>query len=347
MSLLLQTVRIIKILAILLFAVVALLVVYGTSTRSDIHENFSMPGHLVDVGGHNLHFHCVGEGEQAVVLESGGGSWSLDWFPVIDGLSSFSKVCVYDRAGFGWSDTAEGTRDFQTLVSELDRLLINSGTSEPLILVGASLGGAIVQMYAQQFPDKVAGLLLLDARAKRSVTDLLAIEPSLLPPPVVASIAQLLTSINVVHGILKLVGTEGMLSVAHPNLAEYPEEIRKMYLDSRVFDKNIRATLAEAIADAQSELQLDAVSGVGDIPLIVVTHGYEYRFDSLELSEKQRGMIEKEWARQQYELSSLSSDSKIVVAESSGHLIQLDQPALVVELVKELVEAIEEAEMAL
>ena len=241
----------------------------------------------------------------------------------------------------------EGIRDFQTLVFELDRLLVNSGTNEPLILVGASLGGAIVQMYAQQFPAKVAGLLLLDARARGSVTDLLAIEPALLPPPALASIAQFFTSINVVYGMLSLVGTQGILSVAHPNLADYPEEIKKMYLDSGVFDKNIRATLAEAIADSQSELQLNAVSDLGDIPLIVVTHGYENRFSTLELSEKQRGTIEKEWASQQYELSTLSSRGKIVVAESSGHLIQLDQPELVVELVKELVEAIEEAEIEL
>ena len=94
-------------------------------------------------------------------------------------------------------------------------------------------------------------------------------------------------------------------------------------------------------------MQLNAVSDLGDIPLIVVTHGYENRFSTLELSEKQRGTIEKEWASQQYELSTLSSRGKIVVAESSGHLIQLDQPELVVELVKELVEAIEEAEIEL
>jgi hypothetical protein len=179
------------------------------------------------------------------------------------------------------------------------------------------------------------------------VTDLLAIESALLPPPALASIAQFFTSINVVYGMLSLVGTQGILSVAHPNLADYPEEIKKMYLDSGVFDKNIRATLAEAIADSQSELQLNAVSDLGDIPLIVVTHGYENRFSTLELSEKQRGTIEKEWASQQYELSTLSSRGKIVVAENSGHLIQLDQPELVVELVKELVEAIEEAEIEL
>jgi hypothetical protein len=79
------------------------------------------------------------------------------------------------------------------------------------------------------------------------VTDLLAIESALLPPPALASIAQFFTSINVVYGMLSLVGTQGILSVAHPNLADYPEEIKKMYLDSGVFDKNIRATLAEAM----------------------------------------------------------------------------------------------------
>lgn len=337
----LRLIWVIKLLVILLLVVVALLSIYGTSTKSEVHENFPMPGRLVNVGSHSLHLNCWGKGEPTVVLESGGGSWSLDWFPVLEGLSSFNRVCVYDRAGFGWSEPAEGARDFQTLVSEVDQLLVNSGTNGPLLLVGASLGGALVQMYAHQFPDKVAGLLLLDARAKRSVTDLLAIEPSLLPPPFVASIAQIFTSMNVVHGILRLTGTGGILSVAHPNLSDYPEKIRKMYLDSGVFDKNIRATLGEALADSQSESQLDSVLDVGDIPLIVVTHGYENRFDSLDLSNEQREAIEKEWRRQQNELSTLSSRGKIVVAENSGHLIQLDQPEFVVELVQDLVEMID------
>lgn len=333
----------VKFLVILLMAVITLLAIVGTSTKSEVHESFPMPGRLVNVGSHRLHINCLGNGEPTVVLESGGGSWSLDWHPVLEGLSSFSRVCVYDRAGFGWSESAEGERDFQTLVFELDRLLTNSGISEPFVMVGASLGGAVAQMYAQQFPRNVVGLLLLDARAKRSVSDLLAIEPSLLPPSIVASIAKIFTSINVTHGILRLTGTEGILSVAHPNLSDYPEEIRTLYLDSSVFDKNIRATLGEALADSQSESQLDSVLDVGDIPLIVVTHGYENRFDSLDLSNEQRETIEKEWRRQQDELSKLSSKGKIVVAENSGHLIQLDQPELVVELVQELLEMIEES----
>lgn len=327
-------------LALLLCLCAFLLALYGTLSKSELQQRIPVPGVMVDVGGHSLHLNCrgqvQGQARHTVVLESGGGSWSLDWFMVSEGLSPYARVCSYDRAGFGWSEAAEGQRDFQTLVAELDTLLDVAGERGPYYFVGASLGAGLVQLYAQQHPEKVAGILLLDGRGRRSVTDLLAIEPSLLPPPLAIEIGQFLGSLNLIDGLLRLTGTESFLEPAHPNLRDYPEEIRQAFLDGALLAKNLRATLAEAAADSLSEAQMDRVANLGNIPLIVVRHGFENRFDALDLSAEMRADIEEEWIRQQLAITALSSEGRLVVAEESGHLIQLQQPTLVVDLVRDL-----------
>lgn len=325
---------------LLIAAVFVLTAVFGTVTRATTSELFSVPGKLVNIGNHKLHLDCTGDGPHTIVLESGGGSWSHDWSIVQKELSRFSRVCSYDRAGFGWSESAAGDRDFTTIVNELNKLLINGEVEAPYVLVGASLGGAIVQMYAEKFPDKVSGVLLLDARAKRSVTDMLALEPSLLPSVIVPKVAKQLSAINLVHGILGITGTERLLSQGHPGFGSYPKNVKDIYLNSNVLANNLTATFAEAIVDAQSEDQLDVVRDLGDIPLLVVIHGYENRFDGLSLSSEKRSEIENEWQRQQVEMSKLSTNGKLVIAENSGHLIQLDQPRLVVKYVEELLDTI-------
>lgn len=328
--------QILGLLISLIVLVVIGLALWGSLAKTDIADIFPMPGKLVDVGNHKLHINCSGQGENTVVFESGGGSWSLDWTNVVNRLSRSSRVCTYDRAGFGWSENATGARDIATIVNELHQLLTNGGIEGPIILVGASMGGAIVQLYAEKYPNLVSGILLLDARGKRSVTDLLSIEPTLLPPSGVPRFASILASFNIVHGVLKLVGTDRILLDAHPHFESYEDAVKDIYLNTNVLDKNLRATFAEAISDADSEDQLDSIKGFGNTPLIVVTHGYENRFNALDLTSGEREVIEAEWIRQQRELARLSNRSKFVIARDSGHLIQLDQPTLVVKLVEEL-----------
>jgi pimeloyl-ACP methyl ester carboxylesterase len=325
----------------LVICAVAGLGIYGSLSKADIGDIFPMPGKLVDVGNHKLHINCSGQGEQTVIFESGGGSWSHDWRFVTDDLPETSRVCTYDRAGFGWSENTAGARDFATIVNELHLLLSNADIEGPYILVGASMGGAIAQLYAQKYPSLVSAILLLDARGKRSVTDLLAIEPLLLPPTLVPKIASVLASFNIVHGILKVVGSDRVLLSAHPDLDSYENTVKSIYLDTNVLDKNLRATFIEAMSDAESEEQMDSIEGFGNTPMIVVTHGFENRFSALDITDNQRETIETEWLRQQNAIVQLSSRSKLVVAQESGHLMQLDQPSLVIELVKELLEIIE------
>jgi len=129
---------------------------------------YPMPGQLVDVGGHRLHFHCTGTGSPTVVLEPGLGGASFDLGWVAPAVAADSRVCVYDRAGRGWSDAADGPQDAARIAADLHTLLDRAEVPGPYVLAGHSFGGLYVQTFAAKYPDQVAGLVLLDSTAPKS-----------------------------------------------------------------------------------------------------------------------------------------------------------------------------------
>jgi pimeloyl-ACP methyl ester carboxylesterase len=128
---------------------------------------YPMPGQLVDVGGHRLHLHCTGTGSLTVVLEPGLGGASSDLGWVAPAVAADSRVCVYDRAGRGWSDAADGPQDAAGIAADLHTLLDRAGVPGPYVLAGHSFGGLYVQTFAANYPDQVAGLVLLDSTAPK------------------------------------------------------------------------------------------------------------------------------------------------------------------------------------
>jgi pimeloyl-ACP methyl ester carboxylesterase len=138
---------------------------------------------MVDVGGYSLHLYCTGEGgAPTVVMDSGLGGTVLDWQLVQPEVVEFARVCTYDRGGMGWSEPGTQPRTSQQFIEELHALLSNAGVEGPYVLVGHSLGGVNVQLYASQYPDEVAGMMLVDS----ALTDLeaLPLSESLQPSPV-------------------------------------------------------------------------------------------------------------------------------------------------------------------
>src|SRR5215467_3587743 len=110
------------------------------------------PGKLVDVGDHRLHIYCTGRGGPAVVLEAGAGDFSLDWSLLQPKVARFTRVCSYDRAGSAWSDPGPTPRTMRQIATELHTGLHRAGIKGPYVLVGQSLGGLIVRVYADLFP---------------------------------------------------------------------------------------------------------------------------------------------------------------------------------------------------
>jgi len=120
---------------------------------------------MVDIGGYELFIACSGEGGPVVILEAGTGYGVGEWWGELpDQVAQFTQVCMYDRAGIGLSDPPTGEwRTAQDLADDLHRLLENAGAEGPFVLVGHSLGGATVRLYAATYPDEAAGLVLLDS----------------------------------------------------------------------------------------------------------------------------------------------------------------------------------------
>jgi len=134
----------------------------AVASRRDLRQN-PPPGRLVDVGGYRMHIYCTGEGYPAVILDSGLSDSSLTWYKVQPEVARFVRVCSYDRAGLGWSDPSPHERNSRVFAEELHTLLHHAGIPAPFVLVGHSMGGFDVRMFASLYRAEVAGMVLVDA----------------------------------------------------------------------------------------------------------------------------------------------------------------------------------------
>ncbi len=123
---------------------------------------YALPGKLVDVGGRKLNLLCRGSGSPTVVFESGLGGAGWDWAPVHAAVARQSRACLYDRAGYGFSDPGNRPGTTAHAAEDLDALLRNAGERAPYVLVGASYGSMIVRFFAAKRPGDVAALVLVD-----------------------------------------------------------------------------------------------------------------------------------------------------------------------------------------
>ncbi|WP_133541867.1 alpha/beta hydrolase [Microbacterium sp. BK668] len=124
-----------------------------------------MPGQLIDVGGHRLHLYCSGSGGPTVVLEAGGGAAAAELELLRSAVERDTHVCVYDRAGRGWSDSTPTPAHGIQIATDLHTLLERAQVPRPYVLVGHSFGGLYVQMFAARYPTQVAGMVLIDSTA--------------------------------------------------------------------------------------------------------------------------------------------------------------------------------------
>ncbi|MBN1967592.1 MAG: alpha/beta hydrolase [Anaerolineae bacterium] len=149
---------------ILLILVLSVLgFVYEAAAEASDRQAYLPPGQLFDVDGHQMHIVCTGEGSPTVILEAAGGHFSTSWSWVQAEVEQTTRVCAYDRAGYGWSDPGPEPRDAQRIVSELHVLLGLAGVEPPYVMVGHSVGGLYVRVFDAQYPGEVAGMVLVDA----------------------------------------------------------------------------------------------------------------------------------------------------------------------------------------
>ena len=292
-------------------------------------------GKLVNIGSHQLHILPTGEGSPTVVLEAGGMGWSLDWYPVQTEVAKFTRVCSYDRAGFGWSEPGPIPRTSRQIVNELHALLTEAEITKPYILVGASFGGHVVRLFSKKYPEEVAGIILLDARHETIDSKM----PQAWKKMQISGKGMYQTMLFASKvGVLKLLGKIMGERAAPPIVMKLPLEIRTTYLEVGFQPKYFQSNLDELSAIVESDGQLSAAGELGNIPLIVIRHGIPDLFANM--PPEQARQSEQIWQELQMKLANLSSDSQLLVAENSGHGIQIDQPELVVDTIRQMVETV-------
>ena len=264
------------------------------------------PGHLVDIGGYRLHLWCTGDGAPAVILDTGLGGSSADWGFVQPDVARFTRVCSYDRAGMGYSDPGPSPRTARRIASELAELLVRSGIGGPVVLVGASIAGFDVRVFASDHPERVAGLVLVDASHEDQPHEV----------PQMARFVPLLSTI----GVLRLFGVS------------FGQRIESLAPSVRQFARatSFRAAGYQAAADEiihvrQSASEVSSSRRKLTIPVLVITGGRR---------------ADENWRQLQRDQASLSERGCLMIAQESGHVVSVDQPEVVVDAIRTVVETV-------
>lgn len=310
---------------LLVLGLAILVFLAGSSAKTELIEQNPPTGRLVDVNGHWLHLNCQGEGRPTVILGAGLGDFSTHWSIVQPEIAKFSRVCVYDRAGLGWSEPGPGPRTSEMAVRDLHDLLREGGVKPPFLLVGHSFGGLHMRLFANHFPEEVMGLVLVDAVHET--------QDSRIPAYGIANeqVARqfrwlvLLREIGIVPLFAEWIPDPGLPA---ESLANY----RAVLATTKYFETSIAEV--QALETSFAEFRLIPDPSLGDLPLIIISRGLGMAVPGLSADENEQ--VERVWQELQAELSALSSNSQHIIAEKSGHNIALQQPELVVEAIRQL-----------
>ena len=301
-------------------------------------RRYPPPGRLVDMGGHRLHLIERGSGP-AVVFESGISATCLNWTRVRGEVERFARACAYDRAGLGWSDLAASPRTALAIIDDLHALLEAARIPKPCILVGHSFGGLLVRAYAAKYPADVAALVLVDPLAPREWLNASPAHVRMLRLGVKLSRrGAWLARIGVVRAALALLMSGGRLVpklVARASsgrgesvISRIVGEVRKMPPETWPMvrahwcePKSFLGMAAYLESLPRSAAQAAELSVPAMIPMTV-----------LSASNSTPEQLEEREA-----IARRSPRGRHIVARKSGHWIQLDEPELVVEAIREAI----------
>jgi pimeloyl-ACP methyl ester carboxylesterase len=308
------------ILGIFLFGLVLALVGMIYENISEARDRRFNPedGRLYDVGGFKMHMACTGEGSPAVILESGLGDTYVSWRKVQPQIAKFTRVCSYDRAGLGYSESSPQPRTSKVMAAELHSLLKAAGIAPPYVLVGHSMGGYNVRLYASLFPSEVTGVVLVDAshpdQDNRFPSELKNMEGSWVRE---AEFLEYTTPFGVPR-LIGLCDEDPVQRAAECNF------------------HSAREGVAELKSFAESAAQTAATGSLGDLPLAVLSHDPDK--PSADIPVDLAKPTNEAWEKMQEELAHLSTRGTHEIAKNSSHYIQMDRPDLVIDAVRSVVE---------
>jgi pimeloyl-ACP methyl ester carboxylesterase len=237
-------------------------------------------------------------------------------------IATSTRVCAYDRAGLGWSEPGPLPRSPQQFADELHVLLTNADVEGPYVLVVHSISGKTARLFASQHPNEVAGMVLVDARHE-------SVDEHVTPEQLATEDAeqrrfQRMIGWMAKFGLVRLLWAPAWPRVL-PGSESLSPETRTAIGVLQARPRQIENALAEGQGRMDSNIPLGAARPLGDTPLIVLASAQT--IDHLPF-----------WKEAQQIMAGLSSNSRLIVAPS-GHAVHFEQPALVVESIRRVVDA--------
>jgi pimeloyl-ACP methyl ester carboxylesterase len=318
--------------------ILLVLILLGAITSSYCQSaKYPPTGKMVDAGGHLLHIHMMGKGSPAVIMENGSGDFSFIWDLVQPELSKTTTTVSYDRAGFAWSQEGPLPRSGRQIVYELHTALHNAGIKGPYILVGQSFGGFLVRSFARFYKNEVAGMVLVDALNEDSkiIINNKALRIRDWAKGQHAPDPQNMSKTD--HKSIPAKDTVVLDTTIEPPMDKLPRYDQEMQIWAQSQPVYRKAAGNEMNWSPEDVADMYANKGkpeymLGNIPLIVISKGdggYSGLPDSAEL--------ENERLKLQDELSHLSTNARHIIDKKSGHNIHLEDPALVIDAIKQVI----------
>ena len=217
----------------------------------------------------------------------------------------------------GWSDPSPQPRTPRQIADELHTLLTNAGIAEPYVLVGHSLAGKNVRLFALSHAEQVVGMVLVDARSEYVDANTSPAEEQ--------AFQQELAAQALLYRVARSVGLVRLIGASRWGGPAMPRETRPEGMLLTTSQQDVDTTTAEGLERAADDAELQAAPSLGDRPVIVLAAGQKVAHDPI-------------WLEAQRRQAALSTHGRLIVAEGSGHAIHWDQPTLVIDAVRQVVD---------
>lgn len=290
------------------------------------------PGQWVDLGGYRLHYVVAGTGSPTIVLDHSLGG--VEGYLLLEPLSQLSRVCIYDRAGFGWSDRSPHPRTTENIVQELDALLTRAGLEPPYLLIGDSFGSYTMRLYAHRYPEKVMGLVLTDGLHEATM---LTMPFSLRALQLFFASGFVMSILGSSLGIVRVLNLIGAFEWLKPELRQFSPSALNAVKRSFCRPKHWLTMAQEIWGLDASGRQVQCANHLHALPIVSIK-AKSFFLPSpltflmpLKAANRLRDRMHDAFAK-------LSTCFTPLHAEKSGHFVWVDQPEVVVKAVKLLLE---------
>lgn len=311
-----------------------------TSSAFAAGSAFAAPHQLIDVGGRKMNIYCSGQGATTVIFDAPSGDAGWNWHRVQPEVAKHTRACVFDRAGLGFSDPAKRPNTSENAVEDLHKLLAGAGVKPPYVLVGNSLGGGNVQVYAYRYPQEVKGLVLVEPEHEDETTRLDKASQGML-----TKIYGMVAEQNkyclaaATKGIKP--GSDDQMNCAGDPVKVYGPALGAVVLKSTITPAYWRTNVAEWDAIKVSDEQLRKLRRpFGDLPLVVLTRGVSpYAEPGKPQSALNKAFEDENFAIQK-DIAALSTRGTQRVVPGASHVIHADKPEAVVQAVLEVLKQV-------